>query len=150
MKSHKDIIWEIMSRVSCILLLGLILVTSPRVVLAESTSAQLVKSGKEEFHRYCISCHGMDARGTGPASGALKASPADLTEIVKRRGGGEFPVEEISGKIDGRANLPAHGTREMPIWGRDFSEKLGDKSLGEEVATGKVTVLIEYLKSIQR
>ncbi len=140
----------IMTRAYSLLLLGLLSIITPRLVVAENTSAQLVKSGKEEFHRYCVSCHGVDARGNGPASGALKASPADLTEIVKRRGGGEFPVEEISGKIDGRANLPAHGTREMPIWGRNFSEKLGDRSLGEELATGKVTVLIEYLKSIQR
>jgi hypothetical protein len=43
----------------------------------------------------------------------------------------------------------AHGTREMPVWGRRFSAAYGSDSTAEEVTRGKIGVLIQYLRSIQ-
>lgn len=52
--------------------------------------------------------------------------------------------------IDGRFDLPAHGSREMPIWGARLGEAIPESSLAEEIVRGKIATLIEYLKSIQR
>src|ERR1035437_888659 len=44
-------------------------------------------NGQALFQAYCASCHGKDAKGAGPAAPALKAKPADLTQIGKNNGG---------------------------------------------------------------
>ncbi len=116
---------------------------------AESpATGAMVEIGHKQFNTYCSSCHGMDAEGNGPAAAALRVPPANLKTIAKRRKG-TFPDQEIYEIIDGRSALPSHGSREMPIWGRKFSDKLGGNLLGEEAARGEIYVLIEYLKSIQ-
>jgi hypothetical protein len=91
----------------------------------------------------------MGGRGDGAAAPALRMPPADLTRIAQRRGG-SFPVAEIAALIDGRTIVPAHGSREMPIWGERFGEMGGGGSIGEEVVRGNLLVLMEYLQSIQQ
>ena len=46
--------------------------------------------------------------------------------------------------------MPAHGSREMPIWGERFREMGGGGAVGEEVVRGNLLILIEYLQTIQR
>jgi len=104
--------------------------------------------GRGHYVRYCASCHGMDARGKGPVAGELKKPPTDLTRIAARLKG-QFSDAEIAKFIDGRAAVPAHGTREMPVWGKRFAGMYGDDSVAEEVTRGKMGVLVQYLKSIQ-
>jgi len=106
-------------------------------------------AGQHYFQRYCSACHGQTGHGDGPVAAALRTPPADLTRIAQRRGG-HFPVAEIAALIDGRTVLPAHGSREMPIWGERFGEMGGGGSVGEEVVRGNLLILIEYLRSIQR
>lgn len=110
---------------------------------------ETMSAGQQYFQRYCSACHGLDGRGDGPAAGALRTAPADLTRIAQRRGG-RFPVAEIAAHIDGRTVVPAHGTREMPIWGERFSAMGGGGSVGEEVVRGNLLVLIEYVQQLQR
>jgi hypothetical protein len=69
---------------------------------------------------------------------------------MAQRRGGHFPVAEIRAYIDGRIGVPAHGRREMPVWGERFEELVGGGSLGEAVARSKLRVLIEYLQAIQQ
>jgi mono/diheme cytochrome c family protein len=109
----------------------------------------LAELGAESFPRYCGSCHGLHGQGDGPAAGALLRRPADLTRIAARRGG-NFPAGEIARFIDGRFTVEAHGSREMPVWGERFGEAIPDSGVSEEVTRGKIAVLVEYLKSIQR
>ena len=109
----------------------------------------LAEMGAESFPRYCGSCHGMRGDGDGPAADALRTRPADLTRIAARRGG-TFPAGEIARFIDGRFALAAHGSREMPVWGERFGEAIPEASVAEEMTRGKIAVLVEYLKSIQR
>jgi mono/diheme cytochrome c family protein len=108
-----------------------------------------VSAGQQYFARYCSACHGEAGRGDGPAAPALRTPPADLTRLAQRRGG-RFPVADIAAYIDGRTVVPAHGSREMPIWGERFGEMVGGGSVGEEVVRGNLLVLIEYLQSIQQ
>jgi hypothetical protein len=91
----------------------------------------------------------MDGKGHGPVATALRTPPADLTQIAKRRGG-DFPVAEIAAYIDGRTEVRAHGSRDMPVWGERFSEQVGGGSLGEEVVRGNLLILIQYLQSLQQ
>ncbi len=46
----------------------------------EHQSSSLIRSveGPDLFRAYCTSCHGLDARGAGPAAPALKAKVPDL------------------------------------------------------------------------
>jgi mono/diheme cytochrome c family protein len=108
----------------------------------------LADIGWEYYAQYCASCHGADGRGRGPAAGAMKTPPSDLTRIAARRAG-SFPDGEITRFIDGRFDLAAHGSREMPVWGERFGERIPDAGVSEEVVRGRILVLVEYLKSIQ-
>ncbi len=117
---------------------------------AEPTSQPMLAAlGAESYQQYCASCHGPEGRGDGPAAAALRERPADLTRIAARRGG-EFPDAEIATYIDGRFELSAHGTREMPIWGEQLGESLAEGVHPDEVVRGRILTLVEYLKSIQR
>jgi mono/diheme cytochrome c family protein len=109
----------------------------------------LAELGAPFFQRYCTSCHGMGGRGDGPTAASLRTPPADLTGIAKRRGGA-FPTGEIAQFIDGRFALPAHGSREMPVWGERFGSDVPDSGVGESIARGNIASLVEYLKSIQQ
>jgi mono/diheme cytochrome c family protein len=108
----------------------------------------LVEYGAELFATYCASCHGIDARGDGPAAPALRPPPTDLTRIAARSGG-VFPENSTARLIDGRFDLPAHGSREMPVWGARLADQIPDRATGGEVVRGRITSLVEYLKSLQ-
>jgi mono/diheme cytochrome c family protein len=108
----------------------------------------LAELGEPVFQRRCAACHGESGRGDGPVAGALRVAPADLTRIAARRGG-SFPEGEIARFIDGRFAVQAHGTREMPVWGERLGEQIPDAGVSEEVVRGKISVVVEYLKSIQ-
>jgi mono/diheme cytochrome c family protein len=108
----------------------------------------LADMGSENFQRWCASCHGDNGRGHGPTAGALKVRPSDLTHIAARRDG-KFPAGEIARFIDGRFEVEAHGTREMPVWGQRFGERIPEPGVSDSIVRGRVLVLVEYLKSIQ-
>jgi len=108
----------------------------------------LVESGRASFLRHCSACHGLEARGNGILKPVLLVPPADLTRIAERRGG-VFPDAEIARYIDGREDVLAHGSREMPVWGRVFAAPVVDGATGEEVVRGQLWVLVAYLRSIQ-
>jgi len=50
--------------------------TMKNPVIADSAS---IKSGKELYTAYCISCHGKDGRGTGKRATNLTTTPSDFT-----------------------------------------------------------------------
>jgi len=110
--------------VVALLLLGL-----PLAVAGQEQSSKAIKhvpvkstspaSAKQIFDNYCASCHGTDAKGSGPAAAALKTSPADLTALSKNNGG-KYPALKVSSILQGQEDLPSHGSKEMPIWGPLF------------------------------
>ncbi|MBW2691330.1 MAG: c-type cytochrome [Deltaproteobacteria bacterium] len=120
-----------------------------QVSSAPDPDPMLAEVGAELFTSYCASCHGVDARGGGPAAPALITPPSDLSRIAAR-GGGVFPESSVARLIDGRFDLPAHGSREMPIWGACLAEEIPCFATGDEVARGRIASLVEYLKSVQR
>jgi mono/diheme cytochrome c family protein len=116
---------------------------------APSPDPVLAEMGAEVFQRRCAACHGEGGRGDGPAAGALRVPPADLTRIAARRGG-TFPRGEIARFIDGRFSVPAHGSREMPVWGDRLGENVPEAGVSEEVVRGQIGVVVEYLETLQR
>lgn len=102
-------------------------------------------SGKEMFTTYCAVCHGMNAQGGGPAVPALKKAPPDLTQLTTKANG-KFPENKIAQTIRGDANMAAHGSKDMPIWGDVFRAMNRDES----IAQLRIRNLTEYIKSIQR
>ena len=87
------------------------LVTYIETLQQPSTGAD--DTGSRLFRTHCASCHGIDARGTGPIAGHMRRAPSDLTQYTQRNGG-VFPSERVYRIIDGR-DIPSHGEREMPI-----------------------------------
>lgn len=108
----------------------------------------LVSAGEGSYRAHCGACHGVGGRGDGPVAPVLRIPPPDLTRIAARRDG-VFPEADIADYIDGRAEVDAHGPRDMPVWGRVFARPVVERSTGEEVARGQLWVLVEYLRSIQ-
>jgi mono/diheme cytochrome c family protein len=102
-------------------------------------------SGQEMFSTYCAVCHGKDGKGNGPAAPALKTPPADLTALAKKDGG-KYPALHVSSVIRGEADLPAHGNKEMPVWGTLFLRL----SQGHEAEVQqRVTNLNHYIETLQ-
>jgi mono/diheme cytochrome c family protein len=103
--------------------------------------------GASIFRNYCAACHGLEGRGNGPVSKALKREVPDLTRLSQRNDGA-FPAIHVRTTIMFGADdlLPAHGSKEMPIWGPIFHEIEFDRDLGN-VRLENVT---KYLESIQR
>ena len=100
--------------------------------------------GKDLFKAYCASCHGLDAKGKGPMSAALKTPPADLTRISIRNRDA-FPMLRVQKIISGEEQPSGHGSREMPVWGPIFSHVTQDVDLGRV----RIDNLARYLRDIQ-
>ncbi|HXW61675.1 MAG TPA: c-type cytochrome [Candidatus Acidoferrales bacterium] len=100
--------------------------------------------GPDLFREYCAPCHGLDARGNGPAASALKVKVADLT-ILAKKNGGTFPAAQVRKTIVGDDVVTAHGSREMPVWGPIFHQ------VEQDVDRGNVRIenLVNYIASIQ-
>jgi len=90
--------------------------------------------GKQWFIAYCAPCHGEDAKGHGPTAMQKKA-PADLTTLAKRNKG-KFPTDYVKKVLIQGVTVPAHGTTDMPVWGRTFADI-------------NARDLIQYLESVQ-
>jgi mono/diheme cytochrome c family protein len=96
------------------------------------------------YRFYCAPCHGKDGKGGGPAAGALKTAPTDLTQLAKSHGG-KFPLGTVRQVLGGGTSTPAHGSEEMPIWGPIFRAMTPDQN----IAKLRVDNLLRYLESIQ-
>ncbi len=101
--------------------------------------------GKQMYTSYCAPCHGVDGRGNGPAASSLKAQPTDLTELQKNNHG-KFPDTHVIAILQFGADVPAHGSSAMPVWGPILGNmnhlNVQDKQL-------RISNLSRYLESIQ-
>jgi len=113
---------------------------------AKAPAQRAVAAGKQTYMHYCASCHGVDARGDGPAAFMLKTTPPDLTALAKRHGG-KFPYEYVSDVLRFGTRIRSHGSSDMPIWGPIF----GSRDNFDEVAVRKrINNLSDYLASLQQ
>jgi len=80
---------------------------------------EVAKAGRPVYEQYCAVCHGREGKGDGGAASVFTVEPADLTQLSKKNNG-TFPFWQTYRVIDGREEIKGHGTRDMPIWGREF------------------------------
>jgi mono/diheme cytochrome c family protein len=129
--------------VATTLLLGIVLIATG---LARAQDAGIPESvtqeGKHVFLADCGACHGHDAKGNGPVAELLTVKPPDLTQLAKRAHG-TFHFWRVYRTVDGRDMPRAHGTSDMPIWGREFQEP------GGPGARERLLEVVFYLQSIQ-
>jgi mono/diheme cytochrome c family protein len=127
---------------------GAILSFVPGAVLAKAPKIDL---GKSEYASNCAVCHGIAGKGDGTYNQTLK-HPANLTLLAKENKG-VFPYQRVWAIIDGREQIEAHGTRDMPIWGAYYRAIDGANRSGsynpEPYVRAKITSLIDYIGRLQ-
>jgi len=104
-----------------------------------------VPSGQRMYKQYCSTCHGADAKGNGPTASTLKKTPPNLTTLAKRHRG-TFPYDYVSSVLRFSPGSSAHGSPDMPTWGRIFY--IIDKN-NEEAVQQRINNLCDYLVSLQ-
>jgi mono/diheme cytochrome c family protein len=140
-----------------------LMIASLAAGFAAAAQAEDFDIGKSEFQSSCASCHGTDAKGDGPVSSQLKVPPPDLT-ILAKKNNGVFPTNAVYESIYGLKTIPAHGTREMPIWGYRFNPIMNlphivdptydaldpSRDSREVVVRTRILAVIDYLNRIQQ
>jgi len=119
--------------------------------LSGPAPAQDADDGAAIFARFCATCHGLAADGTGPMAGAMLIAPADLTGLSARNGG-LFPVARVVARIDGRDPLVSHGSP-MPVYGDFFAgrDAVTKSEAGQPIMTSRpILDLLAWLQTIQR
>ena len=109
--------------------------------------------GKVEYESKCATCHGLTGKGDGPTAQFLTRKPKDLTTLAKNNGG-IIPMARMYEVILGETEVPAHGTRDMPVWGKEYqmqaSEYYRDMLYDPEVyVRAQILALIEYNNRLQ-
>lgn len=149
--THKSTHWIWI--VALVALVSLALVVAPAAIAQEKVKVKTVPmkstdrtSGVEMYRNYCASCHGLSGKGDGPAAPAMKTGPTDLTALAKNNGG-KFPTLKVNYVLSMDTSVPAHGAKDMPVWG----VLLRDMEGGSPGYTRmRVHNLLTYVESLQQ
>ena len=136
---------------SSIAIAGFLLAATSATALAQDRG-QKVDFGKREFESNCASCHGTSGKGDGPLKEMLSKSPPDLTQLSKKNNG-VFPMDRLYQVIEG-GDVAAHGSRDMPVWGRDYRIQAGEYYMDvpydpEAYVRTRILALLEYISRLQ-
>ena len=136
-------------------LIAAALVAMGLFVASGAASAQVrAGMGRLEYEANCLACHGKEGKGDGYYGRVINVKVPDITTIAKRNGG-TFPVEKVMMLIDGREVPLAHGVRQMPIWGIDYSLKSAEiyKNFPthdpETYVRVRILALVDYIYQLQ-
>ena len=85
-------------------------------------------------------------------AGFMTKRVTDLT-LLSRTNGGVFPINRAFDSITGDG-VPSHGTRDMPIWGKQYRMDAADHYMDvpydpEAYVRLRVLAVVEYLSRIQ-
>ena len=131
----------------------LLALTLPTTSFSSELTSQeeVISYGAKTYYRFCSVCHGEDAKGNGPFSENINVNPPDLT-MLSHNNEFSFPWVQLYEVIDGKSDIKAHGSKEMPIWGELFDLNRWSSSNIENANTivhGRIFELLMYLNSIQ-
>lgn len=131
-------------------MLALTVMTS--ITHSAPVAARVSDFGKSEFQANCASCHGLDGKGSGPVTPWLTKAPPDLTTLA-RNNGGILPLDRLYRSVSGEG-APAHGSREMPVWGQTFRTLAAEQYMEfpydpEPIVRARILSLLEYINRIQ-
>ncbi|MGY8633926.1 c-type cytochrome [Bradyrhizobium sp. 14AA] len=123
-------------------------------ITAFAQQGKPVDLGKQAYEVQCAVCHGSDAKGNGLYVTSLKVAPSDLTSLSKKNGG-VLPVDRIIKVIDGRTEIAAHGSRDMPIWGKRWALNAAEHYVDvpydqEAYIRAQALSIVDYLNRIQQ
>jgi mono/diheme cytochrome c family protein len=122
-------------------LAGLLAVAAPAATPSK-LDKPLAAKGRVTFQRYCVSCHGPEARGNGPLAKDLRVPVPDLTKLSEK---GVFPYDRVVEAVAKGSTVRGHGTDDMPAWGDAFSRSAGAGTTVDQA----IKNLGHYLWSIQ-
>ena len=74
---------------------------------------ELLARGKASYATYCAACHGPTGAGDGPAAGALKPPPRNLTGVS---GGARVVFQVLATGVKGTAMVPFKQLSEPERW----------------------------------
>ena len=124
-------------------------------VTAAGTWAQTKPAdfGQREYLASCATCHGADAKGSGPLRPYLTKSPGDLTVLAKKNGG-ILPAARMYAVIEGSQEVAGHGSRDMPAWGYNYRLQAAEYYMdvpynADAFVRAKILALIEYINRVQ-
>ncbi len=99
-------------------------------------------AGAELYLRYCTSCHGPNGAGDGPVAKWLDPRPANLREST-------LDLQGLVERIDGRRDVGAHGSSEMPVWAEVFNLQLLREPKAREITRLRVQAIAEHVRSLR-
>ena len=146
---------KMLSTTSLSLLIAAALLPAAGAVAAETTPREGFDAAAL-FKASCAPCHGLAGAGDGPVASVLASEVPRLDDLTKRAEG-VYPADYVREVIDGRSEIGAHGTREMPVWGLRFErlyqtpEAPGAKTDAEARASAEmlITGLVDYIRTLQ-
>jgi mono/diheme cytochrome c family protein len=135
-------------------LLGALLL--PAIATATETTPREGFDAAALFKASCAPCHGLSGAGDGPVASVLASEVPRLDDLTKRAEG-VYPADYVREVIDGRSEIGAHGTREMPVWGLRFErlyqtpEAPGTEADAAARASAEmlITGLVDYIRTLQ-
>jgi mono/diheme cytochrome c family protein len=111
--------------------------------------------GRLEYESKCALCHGPTGKGDGPMASFITRKVPDLSTLSKNNKG-VLPVSVIVDIIAGEKELPAHGSRDMPIWGSIFraeayqADRYPDVLFDSDAyVRARILMLVDYLNRLQ-
>jgi mono/diheme cytochrome c family protein len=133
-------------------LIGGVMIAVSSLALAAGP-AKKTDFGKREYDANCAGCHGVKGKGDGQYKPYLTKTPPDLTVLTKNNKG-VFPYDRVYAVIDGRQNVPGHGTQDMPVWGADYLAKSAGDYMDvpydpEIYVRTRILALMDYLERLQ-
>ena len=132
-----------------------VLIPASAAMAAETTGRQGFDTAAL-YKASCAPCHGLAGAGDGPVASVLASEVPRLDDLT-RRAEGVYPADYVREVIDGRSEIGAHGSREMPVWGLRF-ERLyesqlapGHESDAEARASAGMLIgeLVDYIQTLQ-
>jgi mono/diheme cytochrome c family protein len=147
---------ELFHMLSRVALTVVMLLSAANAVPASETTARQSFDAAALYKASCAPCHGLTGDGDGPVAAVLASEVPRLDDLT-RRSGGVYPAEYVRDVIDGRNQIGAHGSREMPVWGLRFqrlhesSQPPGAEATDQAKASAQLLVgqLVEYLRTLQ-
>lgn len=131
-------------RLACLGVAGVLALATPSAAQTK-LDKEMAARGRTTFVRYCVSCHGNEARGDGPLAAELRAPVPDLT-LLAARNGGTYPYDRVVHIVTKGGEVRAHGTKDMPAWGPAFNRTAGIEAAADEA----IRNLTHFLWSVQR
>jgi len=106
--------------------------------------------GEDLYVELCAVCHGASGTGDGPAVAALRQRPVDLTTL-KVANDGEFPRNTLEKAIYGTSRISAHGSYDMPVWGRafEFTKPDWNSMRRKNFAEQRIEKIVDHIESLQ-